>query len=307
MGVRKLAFCKSPSNEGDGVREDALHFSGNFSSASYDGTTDQQLIEYRREPQRRSLSSSLSSSSGSRWVASPLSSPISARHRDGACAIATRAYFTSSDNDLHASSSNDYSSSSHSTLQSTSTVRRRVRFEVSVKNEIDAVTIPYSSSIDLGDEKQRTEVWWSQEELTKINNRSRVMVGAFRENSDYIDQYADVFSLCAQSDVDLSQEIQGEETALDVSVLRLLQTEARGLETQILALWHQYRTKFVQKILQTQYELALDWKQSRENQAIILAETSRTYSRTGRILARILATSDQEILIGSFDDDIGPF
>jgi hypothetical protein len=97
-------------------------------------------------------------------------------------------------------------------------------------------------------------------------------------------------------------------TKLDVSVLRLLQTEARGLETQTLAIVHRYRTKFVMEILKTQFDLALDRRKlSPEIQALMLAIASRTYSRTGRILARILATSDHDILLDNIVEGFGPF
>lgn len=311
MGIREVGLRKLPSSEAVDVGDKLTRCTGNLSRSPYDHSTDQQLAG-RRQELRRSLtlspSSSSSSTSSSRWLAEPLPSPIKLNHLKGhgACSIATRAYFTSSDGEFNASSSNDHSTSSHSTLHSTSSIRRRVRFEVDVKNEIDAVVISYLSLIDLDDDKQKNEIWWSQVEITKTFHRSRAIIGAFRENMDYMDQYSDVFSLCARSDVDLSQHEDGQETTLDISVLRLLQSEARGLETQILALLHQYRTKFVQSVLRKQNDLSLDCIQSGEKQAMMLSDASRAYSRTGRVLARILAISDREILSGSLDET-GPF
>jgi hypothetical protein len=197
-------------------------------------------------------------------------------------------------------------------MASTVRKRRRVRFEVNVKNEIDAVLILDQSLIDLEDDKQKNELWWNKQDILKMYNRTRAIVGAFRENSDYIDQYTDVFALCAQSVVDLSDshEVQAGAgiTKLDISVLRLLQTEVRGLETQTLAILHRYRTKLATEILQIQYDLAMNpMRISRENQALLLAIAARTYSRTGRILARILAISDHEILMDNTDEGFGPF
>jgi hypothetical protein len=187
------------------------------------------------------------------------------------------------------------SSSSLSPLPTTTTRRRRrsrvVRFETDENDEIIPQYRLFRVSRSVRDER----LWWTADEVEMMRQGTIVVINSYKENVDYIREFYNVFTLCAQSTWD-----EGYPDDLPEDVLRSAQTSARGLEIQILSILDRYRAKYVESILLTQDTLAGDRQMDPETRATALSARSMQISRTGRILARVLGDADAAQVI----DDI---
>jgi hypothetical protein len=159
-----------------------------------------------------------------------------------------------------------------------------VRFETNEKDEIIMHVMP--TRLQLGS-RDRRKLWWTPEESESMNDRTRSIISSYKQSEDYIRQFIHVFTLCARADEDF------QDTLFD-DVIQLTQSSARGLEIQIISVLDRYRSKHVEAILDAQAHIpdSVD-RVVRDN---ILSERSLEYSRPGRILARVIANSDSEIV-----------
>jgi len=160
----------------------------------------------------------------------------------------------------------------------------RVRFETTKNDEI--ITHSRKANYRLRKSDYR-KLWWTNEEAKRTSEKITNLIKTYEEHEEYVHEFIHVFTMCARFDERLPIDIDDE-------MLKFLQSPARGLEVQILAILDRYRTKHVASILEAQDDVP-DYVDPLVRERI-LSDQSLVYSRVGRVFARLLAVSDSDTI-----------
>jgi hypothetical protein len=161
--------------------------------------------------------------------------------------------------------------------------RRTVSFVTDENNEM--VTESFESNAFLT-KRDIKVLWWTEEEAALTKERIFGVINAYKLRDDYVREFLETFSLCANCQSDAEEHVPKEKA------LRLNYTAPRGLESHILAILERYRSQYVAAVLLVQGKLALRDDYSSQERERVLASRAIQLSQTGRILARVIAAAD---------------